>query len=1133
MKKKFFTLITAALVSAGAFADSYTLTFKTYGDADATALIKDTTSVANVINQGAQYVSGFHIGKDGTTTRAYLAKDGYGLKFGNSSNGGNLVMEMSALGAVKADSIVVSACAYGTTGKFETPKAVINGQAISIPADATFRNYNVAIGSQLDSIFITSSGKGRYYINSITVYYAQANIFDAAIAHSPRYAAGKTFEVVLGPDMVDETKTLEGNAKKGIADIYQWIQYTNPTSTLDDGTPEVSTGNRWTDIDPSVEGGNKGNWIQVKGIYNNEGSANSPCVDYQDYGKYITFYVKDTKRFVAYAVGSASSNAANLEYIHVVAKSSDGSSVVEGKSTPGKIYGKGTASDTCSIDLDPTKAYQITIQDACDADHAKGKATVMISGIQLWGADSIPGVGVHKATTDSYSYWENILGPDMVTTYEGADGKTYYRTNFEGINYNNPTDKDGDGITQVQTSNRWTDLNPTTHEKGTCLQVKGKNGSVFSPVITKKWDKSIEFNVTGAKIFRVFATGSSSNKATDNNCMYLTVTPFNNNAGTFTTTSTPGKIYGKGSSSDSVSVVLNPNERYNILVETGSNLPSGKDPDIMILGVNLQNEEGIAQEAEGLGTLNRTINAAVEAKKDTIDLEEGQSYSLFGEAPVSKLVINGNGATVVADSIGQITATSSIVVDNVKFNCAASTVAPVALSATPDPETYTYGKKYGEPIYYTQAEADSINNLHAGEEGYVAITTETVKDTTQAYKYAGASVKIYEAELISLTNCEFSNLAAPLVTGNKAAYALLKLNIDNCNVFQAYKTGDPTINWFGGPNSIKNINIVNSTFVNDSVSNSVYFLRYSNASNARPSKVFGTGASASWVMKNNTLVNMASNTNFANNYTTDKSDTLTWTGNVFSNCRRLNKAGGNCVRNFTNADNTGRGGTNSLDGSDKKDYITEDVLMFNADNKEHTYYLDESSLSAKLQYGDPDWLVAFVDTLAKNITVAPADTIAKADLTNVTVTFGNAATVELNETSTGVVKIFAKQADDTWAQVGTDYTVATLKADAKINGAEAAFTMPETVKSLFTVGVTYRVDFEAGMFTIKGADENTVSSPALTTTFTVVEATGINDIKANNTVFDANAPIYNLSGQRVGQSYKGVVIQNGKKFIKK
>ena len=32
---------------------------------------------------------------------------------------------------------------------------------------------------------------------------------------------------------------------------------------------------------------------------------------------------------------------------------------------------------------------------------------------------------------------------------------------------------------------------------------------------------------------------------------------------------------------------------------------------------------------------------------------------------------------------------------------------------------------------------------------------------------------------------------------------------------------------------------------------------------------------------------------------------------------------------------------------------------------------------------------------------------------------------------------------------------------------------------------------------------------------------------------DANAPIFNLAGQRVGNDYKGVVIQNGKKYLNK
>lgn len=44
--------------------------------------------------------------------------------------------------------------------------------------------------------------------------------------------------------------------------------------------------------------------------------------------------------------------------------------------------------------------------------------------------------------------------------------------------------------------------------------------------------------------------------------------------------------------------------------------------------------------------------------------------------------------------------------------------------------------------------------------------------------------------------------------------------------------------------------------------------------------------------------------------------------------------------------------------------------------------------------------------------------------------------------------------------------------------------------------------------------------------------TGINSVVAAPAL-DANAPVYNLAGQRVSKSYKGVVVQNGRKFILK
>lgn len=45
------------------------------------------------------------------------------------------------------------------------------------------------------------------------------------------------------------------------------------------------------------------------------------------------------------------------------------------------------------------------------------------------------------------------------------------------------------------------------------------------------------------------------------------------------------------------------------------------------------------------------------------------------------------------------------------------------------------------------------------------------------------------------------------------------------------------------------------------------------------------------------------------------------------------------------------------------------------------------------------------------------------------------------------------------------------------------------------------------------------------------QTTNIKDITTK--AADANAPAYNLAGQKVGKEYKGVVIKAGKKFIQK
>ena len=75
------------------------------------------------------------------------------------------------------------------------------------------------------------------------------------------------------------------------------------------------------------------------------------------------------------------------------------------------------------------------------------------------------------------------------------------------------------------------------------------------------------------------------------------------------------------------------------------------------------------------------------------------------------------------------------------------------------------------------------------------------------------------------------------------------------------------------------------------------------------------------------------------------------------------------------------------------------------------------------------------------------------------------------------------------------------------------------------ITATWKGDAKTASFT---AAKKQVRIKKFTITLKETSA-GITDINANSN--DDTRPMYNLSGQRVDKTYKGVVIQNGKKFI--
>lgn len=1097
--RKYLSLVALMATATMAMADSYTITFKDGGkDTDESAHLNNATELSKVVDEGLDYVSA--IGGEGNTG-AFLGKAGYGVKLGTGKAAGTLTLNLSTLGQVKADKIVVTAAAWKDG---EVAPATVNGKSLAEAGVTSleFADYEVSFDAEaISALELSGSDKGRYYVKSVTVHYTPVGeTFDAALAHAPRYSAGLPFEVVLGPDLITtgaktNAETGEVQSKPCIAPKYEWIEYVNPTSALDNGAAEVQQSNRWTNFDPNYADYNYGtgeNWIQVTG---KNGSKNCPVLS-SAWGKYMVFYVKETTKVSILGIGSASGSAADNNCMKIVAVASDNSDIVEVTSTPGAIYGKGTASDTVSVLLDPTKAYMITVK----GDETAQK-DIQLGSLQLFGTSEVPGVNA-KATNATYAYWDVVTGPDMI-----VKGGTKVKTNEEtgevqekwGINdelawieYVNPTSTLDDGTAEVQTSNRWTDIDPRTGVKGDWLQVAGKDGDVNAPVLSPAWGKYMVFQVAGTKKFTVYGTGSASGSADDMNCLKVTAVPYNSNVA-IEATSTPGGIYGKGSASDLVSVELDENETYEIKVEAAVK-------DIQITGINLQDAAGIANQEAGKGTLNVAIEAA--AQDAVIDLA-GETWTLNGIAAVDRKNLTIQNGTIVADEAGQISTKNVVVLDAVKME---TVVAPVVMAAA---ETLTA--------------ADTL--------ALYTFAPDSLGEYTIA-KYENASNKVFEAQLIAIKNSTIKT-ASSMVSGGKAPWALRTLLVQNSVIETSAKSGKAFIDWEQGASQIKDIVIQNSTLYGDSVNTEQRFHRYT--SQVDPWRVWGYQGDDknapglnTWTLTNNTIVNLCGNKEFSNNIKNTAATTFTFTGNVFANTWRLQKLGSNVTRNFTAEDNTICGGYNEVDGTDASKWATVDPIMgIDASNFTPCPY----SLTAKKQYGNPANLVAYIDLLADNsfefnsetdgawffqATFPAADSIAVAEAAALTI---EAAPEE------EIAPMSAAEEEEAPAPLMT------ITADMMtVEGNLVTINLPATISSLLPAG-DYIINIPAGSFVAYGAADGFktgVACEAAVCQFTIVAPVGIEEVNAET----QKVVLFNIAGQRV-QSAKGIVIKNGQIIMTK
>lgn len=142
---------------------------------------------------------------------------------------------------------------------------------------------------------------------------------------------------------------------------------------------------------------------------------------------------------------------------------------------------------------------------------------------------------------------------------------------------------------------------------------------------------------------------------------------------------------------------------------------------------------------------------------------------------------------------------------------------------------------------------------------------------------------------IIIQECNFKNIKNSLLYGNKKPWSLRDFRIVDC-IVQLNNPGSSSVIRLddGGNGLIKDLTVRNSTFLNLVENKSGYFIRYSNASNAQPKKIFGNaGNSSTFTIEHNTFSHVMSGKDFANNMPNTNTLTTKVQYNIFYDVFRV------------------------------------------------------------------------------------------------------------------------------------------------------------------------------------------------------------------------------------------------------
>ena len=157
MKKKLLSILALLCMAVtGAWADSFTITFKDNGGTSDSS--NSQTAMDNIVADGSDYLESLS-----NLVKVTNGKAGYGIKIGNNSTNGTITLNLKE--SVMATKIVTKAIQYKAAEK--TLK--VNGEEFTLTEEAADYELTFTTPTEVSSIAFEAT-KHRAYILSVTVY---------------------------------------------------------------------------------------------------------------------------------------------------------------------------------------------------------------------------------------------------------------------------------------------------------------------------------------------------------------------------------------------------------------------------------------------------------------------------------------------------------------------------------------------------------------------------------------------------------------------------------------------------------------------------------------------------------------------------------------------------------------------------------------------------------------------------------------------------------------------------------------------------------------------------------------------------------------------------------------------------